>query len=129
MGPDPYTWSIKKSMDIMGKDLNIVYDTVSERIYVAKDITCNDDTLVDVTGDFYNVLFTFLPPGMIRAYGNGYPASEEYYENLLICAKNDPKGLLMAIGAIKEHMEESFTQKGIRSAEREIKDKKEVGDG
>jgi|GEM_PF-4072538 len=113
----------------MGKDLSIVYDTVSERIYVAKGITANDDTLVDVTGDFYNVLFTFFPPGMIRAFGNGYPASEHYEENLMICAKNDPRGLLNAIGAIKEHMEESFTQKEIRSAEREIKDKKEVGDG
>ena len=103
----------------MGKDLKMVFDPISERIYVERDNNGNDKTLVDVTEDFYDVLFTFLPPDMIRAFGNGYPASKDYDENLLICAKNEPKSLLREIGAINEYIEERYKLKKIRFAEKE----------
>ena len=116
----------------MQKDISIVFDLVSERVYASRKDTDKEGSmapLVDVTEDFYNVLFAFLPPGSIRAFGNGNPASEDYDEDLLICARNDPKSLLRAIGAIKVHMEENFSKREIDAAKKDVEDKNVLSDG
>ena len=116
----------------MRKDIRIIFDHTSERVYAGKSDNDNDRSmgdLVDVTEDFYNVLFAFLPPGSIRAFGNGNPASEDYDEDLLICARNDPKSLLRAIGAIKVHMEENFSKREIDAAKKDVEDKNVLSDG
>ena len=117
---------------MMQKDIRIVFDPVSERVYASRkdmDREGHMAPLVDVTEDFYNVLFSFLPSGSIRAFGSGNPAQGDYEESLLICARNDPKSLLKAIGAIREHMEDNFTQKQIGIAKKELMNKKDTSDG
>lgn len=131
LGLDPITCN-GLVIKIMQKDIRIIFDPVSERVYASrKDMEREGHMtpLVDVTEDFYNVLFSFFPSGSIRAFGSGNPAAGDYEENLLICARNDPKSLLKAIGAIREHMEGNFTQKQIGIAKKELMDKKDTIDG
>ena len=116
----------------MQKDIRIIFDPVSERVYARRNDTDHEGPmgpLVDVTEDFYDVLFSFLAPGSIRAFGSGNPASGDYDENLLICTRNDPKSLIKAIGAIEGHMRENFTQKEIEIAKRGTGHKKDINDG